>query len=131
MMQAQVIDAYKKLLEQSRRILECAENSDWDGIFTLKSQGLIDAAYLRRFESETPLDEAGQAQKLELVTQIIELDFQVNQFLRARQDDLGQLMKVNRRKSDLNQAYQIPGNNVIPISLHLYQKKQDMPTDCT
>ncbi|MFJ4144131.1 flagellar protein FliT [Pseudomonas sp. NPDC089734] len=123
MMQAQVIAAYKQLLEQSRRILECAERADWDGIFDLKSQGLIDAAYLRRVENETKLDDAAQQQKFELMSQIIELDSQVNQFLRARQDDLGQLMQVNRRKSDLNQAYRIPSDNVVSMRHHLYQKK--------
>lgn len=123
MMQAQLIAAYEQLLEQSQRILECAEKSDWDGIFTLKSQGLIDAAYLRRAENQVELDDAGQQHKLELISQILALDEQVNSFLHARQSDLGELMQINRRKSDLNNAYRAPTNSVIPISRYLYRKK--------
>ena len=126
MMQTQVIAAYEQLLEQARSLLECAKRSDWDAIFTLKSQGLIDAAYLRRAEGEIKLDAVAQQRKLELVTQILELDIQLSGFLRARQDDLDQLMRVNRCKSDLNHAYRAPSansNSVISMGLHLYQKK--------
>lgn len=122
MVQAQLIAAYEQLLEQSRRILECAERADWDGIFVLKSQGLIDAAYLRRAEGQAELDDTGQQRKFELMRQIIELDGQVSSFLHARQNDLGQLMQINRRKSDLNNAYRKP-NSVIPMSHYLYHKK--------
>lgn len=123
MIQAQLIAAYEQLLEQSRRLLECAEQADWDGIFALKSQGLIDAAYLRRAEGQAKLDDAGQRRKLELMTQILELEGQVSSFLHARQNDLGQLMQINRRKSDLNNAYRAPSNSVIPMSHYLYHKK--------
>ncbi|WVV49045.1 flagellar protein FliT [Pseudomonas sp. NA13] len=119
-----MIAAYEQLLEQSRRILECAERADWDGIFTLKSQGLIDAAYLRRAEAQAKLDDAGQQRKFELMRQIMELDGQVSSFLHARQNDLGQLMQINRRKSDLNTAYRVPSNSVIPISHYLYHKNK-------
>lgn len=126
MMQTQVIAAYERLLEQARDLLECAERSDWDGIFALKSQGLIDAAYLRRAEVETTLDATAQQRKLELMTEILALDTQVRGFLRARQDDLHQLMRVNRCNSDLNHAYRAlsaSSNRVISIGLHLYQKE--------
>lgn len=123
MMQAQLIAAYEQLLEQSQRILECAEKSDWDGIFALKSQGLIDEAYLRRAENQVALDDAGQQHKLELISQILMLEEQVNSFLHARQNDLGELMQINRRKSDLNTAYRASTNSVIPISRYLYRKK--------
>ncbi|MHC8290440.1 flagellar protein FliT [Pseudomonas sp. XS1P51] len=123
MMQAQLIAAYEHLLEQSQRILECAEKSDWDGIFALKSQGLIDAAYLRRAEDQVDLDDAGQQHKFELISQILMLEEQVNSFLHARQNDLGELMQINRRKSDLNTAYRVSTNSVIPISRYLYRKK--------
>jgi flagellar protein FliT len=126
MVQTQLIAAYEQLLEQSRRLLECAERSDWDGIFAIKSQGLIDAAYLRRAEGNTELDDSAKQQKRELITQILELESQVQHSLRTRQHDLNQLMLVNRRKSDLNNAYHAPSaqpRSVIPMSLHLYQKK--------
>jgi flagellar protein FliT len=124
MLQAQVIAAYERLLEQSRRILECAENADWDGIFALKAQGLLDAASLRRAESQAELDDRGQQRKRELIGQILELDNRVSSFLHARQEDLGQLMQVARRKGELNNAYHNAGGKVISLSHRLYQKKQ-------
>ena len=123
MMQAQLIAAYEQLLEQSQRLLECAEKSDWNGIFTLKSQGLIDANYLRRAEDQVELDDAGRQHKFELISQILMLEEQVNSFLHARQNDLGELMQINRRKSDLNTAYRASTNSVIPIDRYLYRKK--------
>ncbi|HEX8542336.1 MAG TPA: flagellar protein FliT [Pseudomonas sp.] len=126
MVQTQLIAAYEQLLEQSRRLLECAENSDWDGLFTLKSQGLIDAAYLRRTEENTELDDSARQRKRELITQILELESQVMHSLIVRQHDLHQLMLVNRRNSDLNNAYRAPlaePRSVTPMSLHLYQKR--------
>lgn len=123
MMQAQLIADYERLLEQAQCLLECAKKSDWDGIFSIKSQGLIDEIHLRRAEAKAELDEAGQQRKLELISQILELEKQVNSFLLNRQNDLGQLMKVNRKKSDLNSAYRASSNTVIPMSHYLYQKK--------
>lgn len=121
MLQAQVIAAYEGLLEQSRRMLECAENADWDGIFALKSQGLIDAASLQRAECQAPLDECGRTRKLELLTEILELDAQVTSFLRARQNYLGQLMQVTRKKGELDSAYRVTGAKVISLSHLLYR----------
>lgn len=123
MMQSQLIAAYEQLLEQSQRLLECAKHADWDGIFALKSQGLIDAAYLRRAQDQVDLDASGQQYKLELLSQILALEEQVNSFLHARQNDLGELMQINRRKSNLNNAYGASSNQVIPISHYLYRKK--------
>ncbi|MFJ4344813.1 flagellar protein FliT [Pseudomonas sp. NPDC089401] len=121
MLQAQVIAAYEGLLEQSRRMLTCAENADWDGIFALKSQGLIDAASLRRAESQAELDEAGQLRKLELISEIIALDNQVSHFLQARQHHLGELLQVGRQKNDLDNAYRVTSGQVISLSHRLYQ----------
>lgn len=115
MLQTQVIAAYESLLEQSRRMLECAQNADWDGIFALKSQGLIDAATLRRAESQTQLDERGQQRKLELITEILELDGRVSSCLQDRQNYLGQLMQVARQKDRLKGAYRVGGGQVIPM----------------
>ena len=70
-MQAQLIAAYEQLLEQSQRLLEYAKKADWDGIFALKSQGLIDAAYLHRAQDQVDLDASGQQYKLELLSQIL------------------------------------------------------------
>lgn len=123
MMQTQLIAAYEQLLEQSRRLLECAKQADWDGIFALKSQGLIDAAYLRRAQDQVDLDANGQQYKLELLSQILALEEQVNSFLHARQNDLGELMQINRKKSSLNNAYGASSHQVIPISHYLYRKK--------
>ncbi|WP_175652970.1 flagellar protein FliT [Pseudomonas sp. Marseille-P9899] len=121
MLQAQVIAAYERLLEQSRRMLVCAENADWDGIFELKSQGLIDAASLRRAESHAQLDEAGQLRKHELIADILELDGRTSNFLQARQHHLGQLMQVTRQKGDLDNAYRVAGGQVISLSHRLCQ----------
>jgi flagellar protein FliT len=121
MLQAQVIAAYEGLLEQSRRMLTCAQNADWDGIFALKSQGLIDAASLRRAESQAELDEAGQLRKLELITEIVALDNQVSSFLQARQHHLGELLQVGRQKNDLDNAYRVTSAQVISIGNRLYQ----------
>ncbi len=123
MMQTQLIAAYEQLLEQSQRLLECAKHADWDGIFALKSQGLIDAAYLRRAQDQVDLDANGQQYKLELLSQILALEEQVNTFLHARQNDLGELMQINRKKSNLNNAYRASSHQVIPISHYLYRKK--------
>ncbi|AUG09838.1 flagellar protein FliT [Pseudomonas sp. S09G 359] len=123
MMQTQLIAAYEQLLEQSQRLLECAKKADWDGIFALKSQGLIDAAYLRRAQDQVDLDASGQQYKLELLSQILALEEQVNYFLHARQNDLGELMQINRKKSNLNSAYRASSHQVIPISHYLYRKK--------
>ena len=123
MMQAQLIAAYEQLLEQSQRLLEYAKKADWDGIFALKSQGLIDAAYLRRAQDQVDLDANGQQYKLELLSQILALEEQVNYFLHARQNDLGELMQINRKKSNLNTAYRASSLQVIPISHYLYRNK--------
>lgn len=121
MLQAQVIAAYERLLEQSRRILACAENADWDGIFALKAQGLLDAASLQREESQVELDEAGQLRKHELIVEILELDSQVSSHLHARQNHLGQLMQVARNKGELNNAYRVLGGQVIAMNQRLCQ----------
>ncbi len=121
MLQAQVIAAYERLLEQSRRMLECAENADWDGIFALKSQGLLDAASLRRAESQTELDDTGKLRKLELISEILELDGRVSGFLQDRQNYLGQLMRVARQKGQLDGAYRVGGGQVIPLTQRLCQ----------
>lgn len=121
MLQAQVIAAYERLLEQSRRMLACAENGDWDGIFALKSQGLIDAAGLQRAERQSELDEQGKTRKLELVTEILELDAKVSSFLHERQNYLGQLMQVSRKKDELDNAYRLNGAKVISLSHLLYR----------
>ena len=123
MMQAQLIAAYEQLLEQSQRLLEYAKKADWDGIFALKSQGLIDAAYLRRAQDQVDLDANGQQYKLELLSQILALEEQVNYFFHARQNDLGELMQINRKKSNLNTAYRASSQQVIPISHYLYRNK--------
>ncbi|WDY57907.1 flagellar protein FliT [Pseudomonas sp. PSKL.D1] len=120
MLQAQVIAAYEGLLEQARRMLACAENADWDGIFALKSQGLIDAASLQRAESQAELDEAGQLRKLELISEIVALDTQVSRHLHARQSYLGKLMQVGRQKCELDNTYRGKGE-VISLGHRLYQ----------
>lgn len=121
MLQAQVIAAYERLLEQSRRMLECAENADWDGIFAIKSQGLLDAASLQRAESHVELDEAGQLRKHDLIVEILELDSRVSSHLHARQNHLGQLMQVTRNKGELNNAYRVVGGQVIAMNQRLCQ----------
>ncbi len=121
MLQAQVIAAYERLLEQSRRMLECAENADWDGIFTLKSQGLLDAASLQRAERQAELDDDGQLRKLELISEILELDGRVSNFLHDRQNYLGQLMQVTRQKGKLEGAYRAGAAQVIPLVQRLCQ----------
>lgn len=123
MMQTQLIAAYEQLLEQTKHLLECAKKADWDGLFALKSQGLIDAAYLRRAQDKVELDDGARQYQMDLMRQILALEKQVQGFLHTRQNDLGELMQINRTKSDLNNAYRSSSSTVIPISHYLYRKK--------
>lgn len=108
MAQAQVIEAYERLLEQSQRMHECAIRGDWGQILIMRSQGLIDEEGLRHVEAGIELDEAHQELKFGLLKEILQIEGEVRRRLAERQSQLGALILSSRLKRGQSKAYRAP-----------------------
>jgi flagellar protein FliT len=115
MAQAQVIEAYERLLEQSQRMQECAIRGDWGQILIMRSQGLIDEEALRHVESGIELDAVHQELKFALIKQILQLESEVRRRLAERQSQLGALILSSRLKRGQSKAYRAPPPPARPV----------------
>lgn len=96
---------YADMLERSRRMLEHANQQEWDALIQQRARFVADVEKLRREPSVECLAAAERRQCAELLEEILEHDRAIRERLDARCAELSQLIGNSRRQQALVRAY--------------------------
>lgn len=100
-----LLAAYANLLARSTRMHAWVREHDWFNLVEEQTCYAIEVDAIARAEAQIELDDHALKRKADLLEQILELDLDIRQRLRDRQEHLQSLIGSSQRKRDLSRTY--------------------------
>lgn len=88
----QLIAAYERLLLRCEQMLVWASTNNWEALIEEESRYVLEAEQLTIFSDAIAMEEPLNEQRMDLVERILETSLEIQRFLIARRDALGQIL---------------------------------------
>jgi len=108
---AHTIIIYNAILATTEKMLAAAQNSEWDQLVSLEQECRKLTDTLKGNNTEPPLDKELQQKKIKIIHQILDNDAQIRAIIEPWMARLQEMLSINKRTRNLQQAYQ-PINNI-------------------
>ncbi|MFG6665508.1 flagellar protein FliT [Halomonas sp. HNIBRBA4712] len=100
-----LLETYGELLSRAAQMQSLASTEQWPELIEQRTHYVVLVDKLRELDERVELDDAGKAQKADLLERILEHDVEIRRRLVTRRDELGKLIGVSRKQRDLHRAY--------------------------
>lgn len=103
--QAAIMQRYEQALELTRRMLDAAQRSDWDGLVAAERERSVVVNELRLIDRDTAGDSAMRNRKRGLLQEIMALDEQVETLTRDWMRELREILGSVSAQQRLSRTY--------------------------